>query len=364
MNRLFSCLSLFLFTSPLMATTSEINPTQLLKRTTDRLGCTSVNNKIYSDHRNLSLTRPQEALVLDEYGFQYLHEFSLHCQQQKMIIKIYRMLDTIAAYGIFTFYRTSQSKILQSFPVMAHQDPDWIAFAQSDFYVQVYQQVDSNSSKTLGLKIALYLSEVLPRDWELPSIVHHLPKNNKIPNSELFVMGSHALSQRYDLYLDDLFGLKHGAQAILADYKSSNKLVKVLIIIYPNQHLAKKHLKIGHQKFLNQNPQKKIFYKREGPLVIIVLDSNDPQFAISFLEQVSYVSSVTWDPKLQPVSVANMMLNVFTYVGAVVGVALLIGLLFGLLKALLTRLLPEKYLSYGTKYEIIQLNINKSPKKY
>ena len=67
---------------------------------------------------------------------------------------------------------------------------------------------------------------------------------------------------------------------------------------------------------------------------------------------------------MQPVSVANMMLNVFTYVGAVVGVALLIGLLFGLLKALLTRLLPEKYLSYGAKYEIIQLNINKSPKKF
>ena len=177
-------------------------------------------------------------------------------------------------------------------------------------------------------------------------------------------MGSHALSQRYDLFSDDLFGLQHGAEAILAHYKSSNKLAKVLIIIYPTQHLAKKHLKIGHHKFLDQNPHKQLFFKREGPLVIIVLDSNDPQFAISFLEQVSYVSSVTWDPKLQPVSVGNMMVNVFYYVGAVVGIAILVGLLFGGLRALLIRLLPEKYLSHGSKYEIIQLNINKLPKKY
>ena len=361
MNRFLACLSLFLFTLPLAAATPDINPTQLLQQTTNRLGCTSVTEKIYSDYQKLSLTRPQEALVLNEYGFQYVHEFSLQCQQKKLRIKIYRMLDNIAAYGIFTFYRTSQSQVLQNFPGMAHHNLDWLAFAQSDFYVQVHQPVNSGASKTLGLKIALYLSEVLPRNWELPSIAHHLPQNNKISNSELYVMGSHALSQRYDLFLDDLFGLKHGAEAILADYKSLNKLAKVLIIIYPTQHLAKKYLKIGHQKFLDINPHKKIFFKREGPLVIIVLDSNDPQFAISFLEQVSYVSSVTWDPELEPVSVGNMMVNVFVYVGTVVGLAILVGLLFGGLRALLIRILPEKYLNHSSKHKIIQLNINKSP---
>ena len=120
------------------------------------------------------------------------------------------------------------------------------------------------------------------------------------------------------------------------------------------------------QKYRNQNPNKQIFYKREGPLAIIVLDSNNPEFATSFLEQVSYVSSVTWDPKLQPILVGQMMLDVFRYVGVVVGGAILTGLFFGGLRVFLTRFLPEKYLYWSSNWsssEIIQLNINRPRKK-
>ena len=365
MKPLFSCLFVLII-SPLGANSSLIDSTQLLKRMTEEMGCVSVKNRIYSDHQELSLIRPLEVIILNEYGFQYLHELSLHCQQQKIKVKIYRMIDSVATYGIFTFYRTPRSSPLKSFPIMAQEGSNWIAFAQSNFYVQVYRKETSNSSRTLTLKIASYLSKALPRDWELPSIVHHLPKNNKLSNSEVFVMGHHALNQRFNLYTDDLFGLKHGAEAVLANYKSTNDLAKLLLIIYPNQHLAKKYLKLGYQKYRNQNPNKQIFYKREGPLAIIVLDSNNPEFATSFLEQVSYVSSVTWDPKLQPILVGQMMLDVFRYVGVVVGGAILTGLFFGGLRVFLTRFLPEKYLYWSSNWsssEIIQLNINRPRKK-
>ena len=107
-------------------------------------------------------------------------------------------------------------------------------------------------------------------------------------------------------------------------------------MIYPTQQLAGKYLQSGYQQLMRQHPGWQVFYKREGPLVVMVLESTDPEIASSFLDRVSYVSSVSWDPKAEPLSVGHMMLSVFLYVGAVIAITMVAGLLFGLLRLVIS----------------------------
>ena len=52
-------------------------------------------------------------------------------------------------------------------------------------------------------------------------------------------------------------------------------------MIYPTQQLAGKFLQSGYRQLMRQHPDWQVFYKREGPLVVMVLDSTDPEIASS-----------------------------------------------------------------------------------
>jgi len=133
--------------------------------------------------------------------------------------------------------------------------------------------------------------------------------------------------------------------------------VGAVIAIYPTQQLAGKYLQSGYRQLMRQHPDWQVFYKREGPLVVMVLDSTDPEIASSFLDKVSYVSSVSWDPKAEPLSVGHMMLSVFLYVGAVIAITLVAGLGFGLLRVLISWLFPGKIFDREESYEVIRLKL-------
>lgn len=333
-----------------------IDVEELLKKLMIDSDCQPLVQKLHQNLQDIADVRPGEAAILQEYGFQSYSEQEINCHHNELVLQIYRMLDSVAAYGIFTLYRTPDSTPLHSFKTMAAESQDWIVFAQDHFFVRIRRHA-SPSARPVALKIAHFLSQALPKHFLLPSIIHHLPQQHLVVGSEIFVMGHQALNLIYPLGERDLFGLAHGAEAVLADYRQPNHSAKLLLVMYPTQQLAKKYLEIGYQQYTARYPDQQVFYKREGPLSVIVLDSSDPEFATSFIDNVSYTSSVTWDPKVEPLSVGPMMVNVFIYVGTVVGITLVVGLLFGLLRVLLSWLFPGKLFDRQETYQVICLNL-------
>lgn len=299
---------------------------------------------------------PAEAQVLAEYGFHDLSRQKLRCRSRSLDLQIYRMLDAPAAYGLFTLYRKSDSRVPEGFPGLAEESDRWVAFAQSRFYVRIRRPA-LPGGPAAALQAGRFLARALPADWALPSLVDYLPREHRVPGSEVFFMGHRALSLRLPLGQEDLFGLAHGAEALLADYRPPNGSARILLMTYPTQQLAGKYLQSGYRQLMRQHPDWQVFYKREGPLVVMVLDSSDPEIASSFLDKVSYVSSVSWDPKAEPLSVGRMMLSVFFYVGAVIGITLVAGLGFGLLRLLISWLFPGKIFDRQESYEVIRLKL-------
>ena len=341
---------------PASGSATEVKFEELMAGLAAETGCSPLGQMAAHRLPDLAAASPGEAAILDEYGFHHLSEQRFRCQGKTMQVQVYRMLDYVAAYGVFTLYRKPDSSVPDGFPQMAAESEAWIAFAQSNFYVRIRRPARPPWRVT-ARQAARYLSQALPTDGLGPSIVDYLPRQHRVAGSEVFVMGHHALNLRYPLGKTDLFGLAHGAEALLADYRLANDFAKLLLMIYPTQQLARKYLELGYDQHSRQYPDRRVFYKREGRLVVMVLESTDPEIASSFLDKVSYVSSVTWDPKAEPLSVSRMMLNVFLYVGGMIGITLLAGLIFGLLRVLITWLFPGKIFDRRETYEVIRLKL-------
>ena len=326
---------------PSPAAGAPVELESLLEKLTKETGCAPAGPLSRHTLPDPAAFEPGEAQILTEYGFRDLSRQKLRCRSRSLDIRIYRMLDTPAAYGLFTLYRKSDSRIPEGFPRLAEESDRWVAFAQSRFYVRV-ERLALPGGPATALEAGRFLARALPADWELPSLVDYLPREHRVPGSEVFFMGHRALSLRLPLGQEDLFGLAHGAEALLADYRPLNGSARILLMIYPTQQLAGKYLQSGYRMLMRQHPDWQVFYKREGPLVVMVLDSSDPEIASSFLDRVSYVSSVSWDPKAEPLSVGHMMLSVFLYVGAVIAITLVVGLGFGLLRVVISWLFPGR----------------------
>lgn len=335
---------------------SPIKLEKLVDRLAQNVDCPPFSALTRHTLTDASKFEPGEVQILREYGFHDLRQQLLRCHNQTLEIQIYQMLDSPAAYGLFTVYREIDSRVPKGFPGLVEESDHQIAFVQSQFYVRIRWNNKSGGSRK-AIEIARSFAQALPVNWTYPRLVDYLPQKNLVAGTEMYFMGHQALNVRMPLGPDDPFGLVHGAEGVLADYKFNHGSAKLLLMMYPTQQLARKYLNNGHKHLMQKNPAWKVFYKREGPLVVMVLDSTDPEIASSFLDQVSYVSSVSWDPKAEPLSVGHMMLSVFFYVGTVIGITLVAGLSFGVLRVLICWLFPGKVFNRQEAYEVIRLKL-------
>lgn len=341
---------------PVAATGAPLELETLTEKLAGETGCAPLGPLARHTLDDPDAFEPGEAQILTEYGFHDLSRRQFRCRGHSLQIEIYRMLDAPAAYGLFTLYRESDSRVPQGFPRLAEEGAPWTAFAQSRYYVRIRRPA-LPGGRAAALEAARFLARALPADWALPSLVDYLPPQHLVPGSEVFLMGHRALGLKLPLGQEDHFGLAHGAEALMADYRTPEGSARLLLMIYPTQQLAAKHLQGGYGQLKRRHPDWQVFYKREGPLVVMVLNATDPEIASSFLDKVSYVSSVSWDPQAEPLSVGHMMLSVFLYVGAVIGITLAAGLAFGLLRVLINWLFPGKIFDRGESYEVIRLNL-------
>jgi len=308
------------------------------------------------DSRTLSSYQPKASPALEEYGFTRLDSQEFRQGGGTILVEIYEMIDPTAAYQAFTFFRSKDSRVPEGFGTLAEVEDSKLSFVQNSAYVRVSSSSRSSAGPAL-LEIGKIISQNLPKKLSVPGLVKRLPKEDLVAQSEVFMLGPLALNQKVRCGGKDLFGISNGAEAVLAQYQFGGDSASLLLIYYPTQQLAKKFLESGYQEYVAQNPNESVFFKREGPLVVLVLGSKSAEMATTLLDKVSYVSTVSWDPKAQPLSVSQMMLNIFTYIGIMLALTLAAGLVFGFLRIILKRMFPNRIFDRSEDTEIIRLNL-------
>jgi len=170
------------------------------------------------------------------------------------------------------------------------------------------------------------------------------------------------LSQVLPLGDKDPFGLSTGAEAALAKYgHAGGENALLLLINYPTQQLARRFLDEGYKKYSAHYPGQPAFYKRDGPMVVLVLASSSPELATMLLEQVSYVSLVSWDPKAEPPSIGLVMMRIFIFCGVMLGITFVCGLVFGAARIIVKRFFPGKVFDRPETVDVIRLHLDKKP---
>jgi Family of unknown function (DUF6599) len=309
--------------------------------------------------KTLPSYRPRDSGIIIEYGFAKLTRLQLVNPAQKpLTLAIYEMLDSVAAYGLFTYLRLPNSEPLTGIGSACSGTDSEISFHQSKYYVVLESEGADAALRPAMLQIAQAISKSLPNDFSLPTVASKLPNENRVPQSEKFLMGAEALSQLLPLGQKDPFGLSTGAEAAMAKYEHSGESATLLLIHYPTQQLARRMLEAGYQQYSSRYPDQTAFYKRDGPMVVLVLASNSPELATMLLEKVSYVSMVSWDPKVEPPNIAQVMVNIFIFCGIMLCATFVAGLVFGIARVVIKRFFPGKVFDRPESMEVIRLHLD------
>jgi uncharacterized protein DUF6599 len=312
--------------------------------------------RIY-DSKSLANLRSKDALIVEEYGFRQAVVQEFEKDGKSILCELLEMEDVTAAYGVFTFLRSDRAKPLQGIGHLGEQRDSSVSFMQNRYYVMLSLETPSRSESPALLRIGQAVSQALPKAFQLPPIVARLPAQNLAKGSEFFFLGFRALNQKLPIGNSDIFGLANGAEGVMAEYHFPGDSAKLVLIYYPTQQLARKYLESGYHTYMAQDPNESLFFKRDGPQVALVLGAKSAESATSLLDKISYVSTVSWDPKAQPIPVARIMLNIFIYTGVMLALTLGAGLLFALARILLKRFYPGRFFDRPEVSEIIRLNL-------
>src|SRR5262245_6716963 len=124
-------------------------------------------------------------------------------------------------------------------------------------------------------------------------------------------------------------------------------------MMYPTQQLAKKY----EEQWATTAPNEGDFRKRVGALLALVRGSRDATVAKSILDGVNYETQVTYNQPRPDISLRDMILTIFTFIGIALLFTVVMGVSFGGLRIFVKARYPDRIFDRPEDMEIIQLKL-------
>jgi hypothetical protein len=292
---------------------------------------------------------PDIAASLKLYGVKGVSVQEWKSAQGSVRATLFEMLDSPAGYGFYTSQRPATAKPT---PVLiggdSFQTAGSLYFWQSNYVVRI----DGRSAAADTL--AHLLSEKILGRSQKPTVSEHLPPAHLIQGSEKYLLTAEAVDRSVTVKPDQ-FGFDESAEAATALYDLNGSTARLLLLMYPNQHVAKKY---ADKIEVGMIPPE--FLKRDGPLVAIVYATTDGNTAKSILDGVSHEYNITFNESNPVASYAKMILAIFKLIGIGLLLSVVAGVAFGGLRLLVKAWFPNKVFDRVQDIEIIQLKLDQS----
>jgi len=163
-----------------------------------------------------------------------------------------------------------------------------------------------------------------------PTLSDYLPRRNRVPHSERYVIGPLGLHANAPQIPDAVADFDFSTEIQIARYRTPSGEAALAILSYPTPDLARQQLAV-FQKLPD------VTAKRSGPWVIAVLASPTPA-AQALLKQVNYGGIVETNETppppglvVTPQTAGNMLLAIVSLAGIVLAFCVLSGVAFGLM---------------------------------
>ena len=261
---------------------------------------------------------------------------------------LYEMVDTSAAYGLFTFDRNIDQPSFSTIPIGTEgfRFGNHTEFWQSNYVVQI------DGSTPLAEDLARTVSENIFGRSRKPPVSTHLPPANLVQGSDRYVVDPTGI--RRELNIDPrTLGFDDSVEVATASYRFEGKTAHLLLLMYPTQQIAKKY----EDRFATPGSEDESFRKRVGALLAVVRGSRDPSVAKAILDGVNYETQVTWDEPRPDLSLREVILTIFTFIGVALLFTIVVGVSFGGLRIFVKARYPDKVFDRPEDMEIIQLKL-------
>jgi len=273
----------------------------------------------------------QPATVADrplwnEYGFQEAESAVYENAGRRVSVIAWRLQDSTGALGAFDWQRTADARPSALAPLAA-QSAEGLLLAHGNYLARL-------DGATLDKPDVDAFLGALPRVEmaSLPSLPGFMPSENRVANSERYVIGPVAL-ERFAPGIPPAVAAFHmGAEAQIGTFRAPGGDLRLAIFNYPTPQIAMQQAE-AFQKLPGA------MAKRTGPLVAVILSPADANAAEHLLALVRYQGSVTLSERVptRRDNIGNLILTIFELIGVLLLFAFVSGLAFGGFRAFMRR---------------------------
>jgi hypothetical protein len=170
-----------------------------------------------------------------------------------------------------------------------------------------------------------------------------------VDGSETYILTPEAIDASAKVDPTQL-GFDSSAEAAGASYRINSLTARLLLVLYPTQHLAKKF-----EEALP--PGEGTFRKRAGPLLAIVHGAGDAATAAAILDDISHEFKVTWNEPPADLPIGTFVVTVVTFIAIAFFFTVLSGVGFGGLRVWVKKRYPDRVFDRPEEMELIQLKL-------
>ena len=336
----------------LLATTAVLHAQSresLLKAVAQHSKWSASGDPSQYDDKNIESLAGKRAATLKHYGLSGVTVQDWNGPSGKVHLTLYEMVDASAAYGLFTLERNiGQTNGLTPVPI----GTEGFRTGSREFIWQSKYLVKLEGSATAADDLARNISENIFGRSRKPPVSSHLPPENLVQGSEQYVVDEAGIGR--DLGLDtSTLGFDDSVEVATADYRVKGRIEHLVLLLYPTQQVAKKY----EDRWTGTGPNETAFRKRVGPLIAWVRGSRDTTAAKTILDGVNYESQVIWDQPRPDISLRQVILTIFTFIGIALLFTAVAGLSFGGIRIFMKTKYPQQIFDRPEDMEIIQLKL-------
>ena len=320
----------------------------ILKTVQETSNWTPADKPVLYNEKNVEALVGRRARAINRFGLSGVTVQTWSGSQGNVRLTLYEMLDASAAYGFFTIDRNINQAGFTAIPMGTEgfRIGDRAEFWQSKYVVKL------EGNPIAADDLARLVSENIFGQSRKPPVSMHLPPANLIQGSDRYIVDASGIGRELNLDPQTL-GFDDSVEVATADYRVDGKTAHLVLLLYPTQQIAKKY----EDQWSTNAPDDLAFRKRVGALLALVRRASDVSVAKAILDGVNYETQVTWDQPRPDLSVREVILTIFTFIGVALLFTVVAGLSFGGLRVFVKARYPDRVFDRPQDMEIIQLKL-------
>jgi hypothetical protein len=292
---------------------------------------------------------PAMAPALKRYRINGVSVQAWSSAQGRVRATVYEMAHSPAAYGLFSIKRNVDAPGYASFPFGAEgfRVERRATFWKGPFLVEL--EGDPAAVDEWARLAAFRIDSPSTK----PVVSGHLPTEHRAAASDKYIVSASDIDATWDIDVSQL-GFENDAQVATARYLIHGKPIRLMLVMYPTQQVAKRH----EERMTTASGKPLAFKKRDGPLVAIVEPGADAASAEVLLPGIQHEFEVTWNEVRPGPNIVEIVLTIFRFIGIALAITVIAGIAFGVIRIVVKRALPGQVFDRPNDIEVIQLKLN------